>query len=106
MDERQMTFMPIFIAACLFLTAVFLLRRASAQRRLGGLPAGDLIYTDNVGEDCPALVSQLRYGLKGKPDTLVRTKSGDVIPVERKKTRAPRNRPYDSDLIQATAYSF
>lgn len=45
-----------------------------------------------------------RYGLKGKPDALVRTASGDLIPVERKKTRAPRRGPYDGDLIQATAY--
>lgn len=44
-----------------------------------------------------------RYGLKGKPDALVRTASGDVIPVERKKSRAPK-RPYPGDLIQATAY--
>jgi hypothetical protein len=42
--------------------------------------------------------------LKGKPDAIVRTKSGELIPVERKKTRAPKHRPYDGDLIQATAY--
>ena len=53
--------------------------------------------------DCPVLVSH-RYGLKGKPDALVRAKSGDLIPVERKKTRAPQHQPYDGDLIQATAY--
>jgi CRISPR-associated exonuclease Cas4 len=34
----------------------------------------------------------------------VRTESGDLIPVERKKSRAPRRGPYDGDLIQATAY--
>lgn len=45
-----------------------------------------------------------RYGLKGKPDALVRTESGDLIPVERKKTRAPQRGPYDGDLIQAAAY--
>jgi hypothetical protein len=40
---------------------------------------------------------------QGEPDALVRTASGDVIPVERKKSRAPK-RPYAGDLIQATAY--
>jgi hypothetical protein len=42
--------------------------------------------------------------LKGRPDALVRTESGDFIPVERKKTRAPRRGPYDGDLLQTTAY--
>jgi CRISPR-associated exonuclease Cas4 len=72
-------------------------------RRLGGLPDGDLIYADSVAEDCPVLVSH-RYGLKGRPDALVRTESGELIPVERKKSIAPRRGPYDGDLIQATAY--
>jgi CRISPR-associated exonuclease Cas4 len=103
LEGQPMTLMPVFIAAALLLAAVFLLIRARDQRRLGGLPDGDLIYTDNVAGDCPILVSH-RYGLKGKPDALVRTGSGDLVPVERKKTLAPRNRPYDGDLIQATAY--
>jgi CRISPR-associated exonuclease Cas4 len=98
-----MTMIPVFIAAGLFLAAVFLLLWAREQRCLGGLPAGDLIYTDDAAEDCPVIVSH-RYWLKGKPDALVRTESGDLIPVERKKTRAPRRRPYDGDLIQGTAY--
>ena len=34
----------------------------------------------------------------------MRIESGDLIPVERKKTRAPRHQPFDGDLIQATAY--
>jgi hypothetical protein len=29
---------------------------------------------------------------------------GALVPVERKKSRAPRRGPYDGDLIQATAY--
>ena len=95
--------MPVVIAAALLLAAVFLLLFARDQRRLGGLPEGDLIYTDNAAGDCPVLVSH-RYGLKGKPDAVVRTEFGDIIPVERKKTRASRRGPYDGDLMQATAY--
>jgi CRISPR-associated exonuclease Cas4 len=98
-----MTLMPVLIAAVLIFAAVFLLIRARDQRRLGGLPAGDLIYIDDVARDCAVLVSHL-YGLKGRPDALVRTESGDLIPIERKKTRAPQRGPYDGDLIQATAY--
>jgi hypothetical protein len=57
MEGRPMTLMPVFIAAVLLMAAVFLLFRAREQRRLGGLPDGDIIYTDNVAEDCPILVS-------------------------------------------------
>jgi CRISPR-associated exonuclease Cas4 len=95
--------MPVLIAAALILVAVVLLVRASNQRSIGGLPDGELVYSDNVAGDCPVLVSR-RYGLKGKPDALVRLESGDLIPVERKKTLAPRRRPYDGDLIQAAVY--
>ena len=98
-----MTMIAVFIGVLLLLAAVFLLARTHHQRRLGGLPEGDLIYADNAPDDCPVLVSH-RYGLKGRPDALIRTKSGDLIPIERKKTRAPKHRPYDGDLIQAAAY--
>ena len=52
--------------------------------------------------NCAVLISH-RYGLKGKPDALVRTPEGVLIPVERKKARAP-SRPYEADRIQAAAY--
>jgi CRISPR-associated exonuclease Cas4 len=94
--------MLIGIATGFFLAALILLLIHRQQRLHGGLPPGDLIYSDAAAEDVPVLVSQ-RYRLKGKPDALVRTASGDVIPVERKKSRAPK-RPYAGDLIQATAY--
>lgn len=98
-----MNLIPVLIAAALILAAAYLLVRARDQRRIGGLPSGELIYSDNVAGDCPVLVSR-RYGLKGKPDALVRTESGHLIPVERKKTLAPRRGPYDGDLIQAAVY--
>jgi CRISPR-associated exonuclease Cas4 len=97
------TLMPVLIAAVLFLAAGYLLVRARDHRRIGGLPDGKLVYNDNVAGDCPVLVSR-RYGLKGKPDAVVRTESGDLIPVERKKTLAPRRGPYDGDLIQTAVY--
>jgi CRISPR-associated exonuclease Cas4 len=98
-----MTLLPVLIAAALILTAVFLLVRSRDQRRIGGLPKGDLVYSDDVAGNCPVMVSR-RYGLKGKPDALVRTDAGELIPVERKKTRAPRRGPYDGDLMQGAVY--
>ncbi len=44
-----------------------------------------------------------RYGLKGKPDALVHTEAGDIIPVERKQGSAP-GQSYDGNLIQAAVY--
>ncbi len=95
--------MPVLIAAALILAAFYLLVRARDQRRIGGLPDGKLVYSDNAGGECPVLVSR-RHGLKGKPDALVRIESGHLIPIERKKTRAPRRGPYDGDLIQGAVY--
>jgi CRISPR/Cas system-associated exonuclease Cas4 (RecB family) len=53
--------------------------------------------------------TRARAATKGRSEqalwwALVRTPSGELIPVERKKKRAPSKGPYDGDLIQATAY--
>ena len=98
-----MNLIPVLIAAALILAAVYLLSRARDQRRIGGLPDGELVYSDDIAGDCSVLMSH-RYGLKGKPDALVRLESGHLIPVERKKTLAPHRGPYDGDLIQAAVY--
>lgn len=94
--------MLIWIALALFLAALILFVKQRGRRNRGGLPAGELVFADNTPQGCPVLVSH-RYGLKGKPDPLVRTPGGALIPVERKNTPAPR-RPYDGDLIQLSAY--
>jgi hypothetical protein len=70
---------------------------------LGGLPFGELVAADNEEQECPVLVSQ-RYGLKGRPDALVRTDAGAIIPIERKRTLAPPRGRYDSGLFQAISY--
>ena len=88
----------VSLAAALVL---FVLHRRN--RSLGGLPAGELLAADNEEQECAVLISH-RFGLKGKPDALVRTISGAIIPVERKRSSAPPRGPYDSDLIQAVVY--
>jgi hypothetical protein len=57
LERHAMTLMPVLVATGLILAAVFLMFRARDQRRIGGLPDGNLIYNDNAGDDCPALVS-------------------------------------------------
>jgi hypothetical protein len=94
--------MTEWLIIALMAAALVLFWSHRRNRMLGGLPAGDLVSADNEEQECPVLISH-RYGLKGKPDALVRTKTGAMIPIGRKRTRAPK-RPYDGDLIQAIAY--
>lgn len=85
----------------LLIAALLLFLKHRRDRRLGGLPEGDLIASDH-DQESPILISRT-YGLKGKPDSLVRTSEGTMIPVERKGSRAPQ-RVWDGDLIQGIAY--
>ena len=94
--------MLIWIALGLLAAALVLFLNLRRQRTRGGLPAGELVLADHTQEHCAVLVSH-RYGLKGKHDALVRIPEGALVPVERKKARAP-SRPYAADLIQAAAY--
>ncbi len=63
--------MTSWLIAVLLVAAFILILRHRRSRVLGGLPSGELIASDHEEQDCPVLVSH-RYGLKGKPDALVR----------------------------------
>jgi CRISPR-associated exonuclease Cas4 len=86
---------------CLIAAALFALAAYRASRR-SALPAGALLYTDTESKPGELLVSH-RYGLKGKPDALIRNAKGEILPVERKSKRAPRQ-PFEGDVLQAAAY--
>jgi hypothetical protein len=66
------------VILALLIAALFLFLKHRRDRRLGGLPAGDLIASDH-DQECQVLISRT-YGLKGKPDSLVRTSEGTTIP--------------------------
>jgi len=72
--------------------ALFLFVRHRSNRVLRGLPTGELIAADNEEQECPVLISH-RFGLKCKPDPLVRTKADAVIPVKRKRSSRADARP-------------
>jgi CRISPR-associated exonuclease Cas4 len=74
---------------------------ARAARRRGGLPQGEIRYSDTGEIQPPALFSQ-RLGLSGRPDYLVK-RGRHLIPVEVKSGRAPA-RPYHGHLLQLIAY--
>ncbi|HEY0169944.1 MAG TPA: PD-(D/E)XK nuclease family protein [Pyrinomonadaceae bacterium] len=105
---------------CLLAVAAVLARvAASRESKRAGLPAGSLLYSDTgrpVGRVAPSelgrdgrrqerpLVSQA-LSLVGRPDYLVESEDGGVIPVEAKSTNCPPGgRPYDSHVAQLAAY--
>jgi CRISPR-associated exonuclease Cas4 len=104
-----MTLMPI--AAHLFLAlfllfglGILLLGLSRHLRRRSGLPAGDVIYEDASGEGQELLHSE-DLNICGKPDYLLKDRSGNLIPVEVKSGYAPGgDEPYESHLMQLAAY--
>jgi CRISPR-associated exonuclease Cas4 len=99
------------IASYLFLTlsllfglGILLLGLSRYLRRRSGLPAGDVIYEDASGLGQELLHSE-RLNICGKPDYLLKDRSGNLIPVEVKSGYAPDgDEPYDSHLMQLAAY--
>ena len=73
-------------------------------RRASGLPMGRVVYSDTGGWAKPEkpLFSQ-RWQLTGKPDYLVRHRSG-YVPVEVKATAAPAAGPHAAHIYQLAAY--
>jgi CRISPR/Cas system-associated exonuclease Cas4 (RecB family) len=93
------------MCGALLLLSIACLIRARQLRRRSGLPAGQIVYDDAGGQASAVLVSE-RYGLRGKPDYLLRdTARGGLIPVEVKHSRAPRSgQPYPSHRLQLAVY--
>ncbi len=93
--------LPAILLAALAILIIYISARL---RRRSGLPDGEIVYQDASGLAKESLYSK-RYGLKGKPDYLLKDRSGNLIPVEVKSTNAPRNsQPYESHLLQLAAY--
>jgi CRISPR-associated exonuclease Cas4 len=107
MQDEQVTLasdslgMQLYLALLLLAIALFLLWRASRQRR--GRPSRRPPHlhghTDGARSRNP---NGPGLGLTGKPDYLVQSGSS-IIPVEVKSGRAPAA-PYDSHIFQVAAY--
>jgi CRISPR-associated exonuclease Cas4 len=95
--------MTLIIVACLLVLGLLLLWLGQRGRARSGLPEGRIVYTDAGGWRRPErpLFSR-RLLLTGKPDYLVHS-GDDVIPVEVKSRRAPKQ-PYASHVLQLAAY--
>jgi len=86
--------------------AAMLLIHSRNLHKNSGLPSGEVIYVDNetwYPNSEPLHSSDLR--LVGKPDYLVRQRSGEIIPVEVKSSLAPRN-PWNGHVLQLAAYCY
>jgi len=94
--------MPVIILI-LFVMGLFILRIASQQYTLVGLPRGKVIYLDTTKLDpTPNALYDPVIGLSGKPDYLIRDHEG-IVPVELKSGRAPLQ-PYPGHTYQLAAY--
>jgi CRISPR-associated exonuclease Cas4 len=88
----------LILALIAVLAAVWFAR----QYRAGYLP-GKVVYDDTVERIEQALVSH-RYQLAGKPDHILRDRSGSLVPVERKTRRWDAREPRPGDRAQVLAY--
>ena len=96
----------LFGASLILLVGCLLLRRSRNQRRHMGLPDGEIIFQDHAGQLLEAeLLTSEYYGIRGKPDCLIRTPEG-IVPVELKQSSRPpaHNGIYPNHKIQVLAY--
>lgn len=94
----------LFVALLLLAIGVILLAASRRFGRKSGMPRGEIIYEDASGQAQEQFISK-RLLMAGKPDYLMKDRSGDLIPVEVKSSNAPRaGRPYESHLMQLAAY--
>lgn len=99
--------MPILLILLLatLLLGLWLLVVSHQRRARGGLPEGQVVYSDSRAWQAVArpLVSE-RYGLIGKPDYLVTVARNQApVPVEVKTGRRPAQ-PYPGHIMQLAAY--
>ena len=104
--DKSVIFTILFVALVLLAIGVVLISISRRLRRENGAPRGEVIYEDASGQAQEQFVSK-RLLMSGKPDYLVKDKSGNLVPIEVKSGDAPRaGRPYESHLMQLAAYFF
>jgi CRISPR-associated exonuclease Cas4 len=93
------------LALLLLLTGGLLFIEALRRRERTGLPRGEIVAADTGAWRRPdrPLVSS-RYRLIGKPDYLVRTDEGELVPVEVKAVSLRGATPYPDHVLQLAAY--
>lgn len=95
----------LLLALLLLLAGALLFLAAHRQRERSGLPRGEIVSADTGAWRRPdrTMVSS-RYRLIGRPDYLVRTDNGDLVPVEVKAAALRGASPYPDHVLQLGAY--
>lgn len=98
----------LFLLALLLLVLLLNERRAQQQRlvrehqRELGLPEGELVYEDADGQG--ETLSSTSYPLVGKPDYIIKSPDGRLVPVVLKPNVRGVTAPYPNHEIQVAAY--
>ena len=93
-----------WLVLLLFTLAVALLLLSLRERKKSRLPEAQVIYADtDLWQSVPQTLVDHQLGLVGKPDYVMKTRQGSLIPVEVKTGHTPAT-PYDSHLLQLMAY--
>ena len=93
-----------WLVLLLFALAVALLLLSLRERKKSRLPNAQVVYADtDLWQRVPQSLVDHQLGLVGKPDYVMKTRQGRLIPVEVKTGNTPDS-PYDSHLLQLMAY--
>jgi CRISPR-associated exonuclease Cas4 len=93
-----------WLVLLLFALAIALLLLSLRERKKSRLPGAQVVYADtDLWQRVPATLVDQQLGLVGKPDYVMRTRQGSLIPVEVKTGHTPET-PYDSHRLQLMAY--
>ena len=93
-----------WLVLLLLVLAAALLVISLRQRQKSGLPQAAVMYADtDLWQRVPQTLVDHQLGLVGKPDYIMRTRQGSLIPVEVKTGHTPEV-PYDSHRLQLMAY--
>lgn len=87
------------VLLALVLLSLHRLRRARRARR-----RGRVLSADGQPSAPARLLRSPRYGLSGRPDELLRTREGLLVPVEIKSRAAPTTGPFPSHRAQLWVY--
>lgn len=94
-----------WLVLLLFALAVVLLVLSLSERRKSRLPDAQVLYADtDLWQKVPSPLLDQQLGLVGKPDYIMKTRQGSLIPVEVKTGHTPEA-PYDSHRLQLMAYA-
>ena len=95
---------PWWLVLLLFALAVALLLLSLRERKKSRLPQASVVYADtDLWQKVPSPLMDQQLGLVGKPDYVMKTRQGSLIPVEVKTGHTPET-PYDSHRLQLMAY--